>query len=272
MRGGDQVRWLDRLEIEHDNLRTALDWCQAEEGDAWTCLLFGLGQTLYFCLPWFWWLRRQVRLCQEYVADAAAAEQAANPEDYAQFLVSLTRAPAVPLGALGVLGNSSDLFRRVTMLLQSPIRVEKRCPRWWSLATATGLLGLALLVSGIGLRADAARAQADTARVTAVADDTEPADKPKKPGEVRKARKVIVVEDDKPADKKDSKKRPAVEKVLRDLEELLKDLPAAVDADQVKHLQEMLKKSQREMEQAFDHLKRKSTPASSMSSKNTCTN
>ncbi len=239
------LRWLFAHELTH-----------LERGDAWTCLLFGLGQALYFCLPWFWWLRRQVRLCQEYVADAAAAEQAANPEDYAQFLVSLTRAPAVPLGALGVLGNSSDLFRRVTMLLQNPIRVEKRCPRWWSLATASGLLGLALLVSGIGLRADAARAQGDTAVVTVVADETESADKPDKAGEVRKARKVIVVEDNEPADKKDPKKRPAVEKVLRDLEELLKDLPSAVDADQVKHLQEMLKKSQREMEHAIDHLKR----------------
>ncbi|HLJ93788.1 MAG TPA: M56 family metallopeptidase, partial [Gemmataceae bacterium] len=240
------LRWLFAHELTH-----------LERGDAWTCLMFGLGQALYFCLPWFWWLRRQVRLCQEYVADAAAAEQAANPEDYAQFLVSLTRAPAVPLGALGVFGNSSDLFRRVTMLLQDPLRVEKRCPRWWSLATASGLLGLALVVSGIGLRADAAQGQSTTETVVRVADETEPADPRKQEGapEARKARKVIVIEDDEQADPKESAKKPAVEKVLRDLEELLKDLPAAVDADQIKHLQEQLKKSQREMERAFERLK-----------------
>src|SRR5262249_10618461 len=40
--------------------------------DAWSSMLFALGQVVYFYLPWFWGLRRQVRLCQEYVADAAA--------------------------------------------------------------------------------------------------------------------------------------------------------------------------------------------------------
>jgi beta-lactamase regulating signal transducer with metallopeptidase domain/membrane-associated protease RseP (regulator of RpoE activity) len=139
------LRWVFAHELTH-----------LQRGDAWSCVLFALGQLWYFGLPWFWWLRRQVRLCQEYIADAAAAEQTADPEDYAQFLIRLTQAPAVPLGAQGVLGNSSDLFRRVTMLLQSPIRVEKTCPRWWSLAAASGLLGLALFVSGIGVRAEAA--------------------------------------------------------------------------------------------------------------------
>jgi beta-lactamase regulating signal transducer with metallopeptidase domain len=213
------LRWVFAHELAH-----------TVRGDAWACLLFGLGQALYFCFPWFWWLRRQVRLCQEYVADAAAAEQTADPEDYAQFLVRLTQAPAVPLGALGVFGNTSDLLRRVTMLLQNPIRVEKHCPRWWSLATAGGLLGLALLVSGIGLRADAATAQDERQTVTAV-------------GGVDAVEKPSADENNgPPAEKKKVKKEPAVEKVLRDLEELLRDLPSALDGDQVKQLYEQLKK------------------------------
>src|SRR5262245_44361053 len=54
------------------------DWVFAHElthlarRDAWSATLFALGQMLYFVLPWFWWLKRVVRLCQEYVADAAA--------------------------------------------------------------------------------------------------------------------------------------------------------------------------------------------------------
>ncbi len=127
-----------------------------ERRDAWSALLFALGQAVYFFLPWFGWLRRQVRLCQEYIADAAAAGQDEPAVDYAEFLLSLTGAPAVPAAAAGVSGNCSDLFRRVSMLLKEPVRVESRCPRRWSLAVAGGLLSLAVVVGGIGVRANAA--------------------------------------------------------------------------------------------------------------------
>ena len=44
------------------------------------------------------------------------------------------------------------------MLLQSPGVVDKRPSRLWSLGVAAGLLSLAALVAGVGIRADAARA------------------------------------------------------------------------------------------------------------------
>src|SRR5262249_26022269 len=121
--------------------------------DLWTYWAFGLAQAVFFFVPWFWWLRRQVRLCQEYIADAAAAAQGVAPDEYAAFLVSLAKSPAAPLGAAG-LRNSSDLFRRVNMLLQNPMRVQAACPRRWSLVAAGALLGAAVLFSGVGLRAD----------------------------------------------------------------------------------------------------------------------
>ncbi len=132
-----------------------------ERRDAWGGLLLGLGQVVFFYLPWFWWLRRQVRLCQEYVADATAAGLSQRPEDYAEFLLHFTAAPPVPAGATGVSGNTSDLFRRVTMLLNSPLRVDKRCPRLWWAAAAFALLALALPLAGVGLRAEAAPAPDD---------------------------------------------------------------------------------------------------------------
>ena len=68
-----------------------------------------MAQSVYFFVPWFWWLRRQVRLCQEYIADAAAAAEGAAPDEYAAFLVSLAKSPAAPLGAAG-LGDIGSLF------------------------------------------------------------------------------------------------------------------------------------------------------------------
>lgn len=165
------LRWIFAHELTH-----------LRRGDARTSLLFGLGQALYFPLPWFWRLRRQVRLCQEYIADAAAA--ALGPaEDYAQFLVSWTAAPRVPAGVLGVGGSSSDLFRRITMLLQAPAPVEPHCPRRWSLLAAGGLLGLAVLVAGVGLTVQAApvpqkkdQKKDDTKKEDTKKDTTKPAD------------------------------------------------------------------------------------------------
>jgi len=162
-----------------------------ERNDALACSLFGLGQALYFYLPWFWWLRRQVRLCQEYVADATAAAHASDPEEYAQFLLTLVGQPALPLGTNGVSGYSSDLFRRVTMLLQGSKETEKCCPRWWSLSAAGAVIALAVLVSGVSLRAKAASISPpdddEVVVVTTADDDTD--DAPSKEETKKKAEK-----------------------------------------------------------------------------------
>jgi predicted ATPase/DNA-binding SARP family transcriptional activator len=52
LRGAEQSLWLDRLEAEHDNLRSALDACAAEEGDAATIQLRLAGAL------WRYWLLR----------------------------------------------------------------------------------------------------------------------------------------------------------------------------------------------------------------------
>ena len=72
----------------------ALRWCLAHEWahvdrhDFRTWLLAGLARVLFFYQPLLWWLRRQLRLCQDFVADAQAARQAQEVEDYAEFLTA----------------------------------------------------------------------------------------------------------------------------------------------------------------------------------------
>jgi beta-lactamase regulating signal transducer with metallopeptidase domain len=141
---GAELHWV----LSHE--RTHL-----ERRDAWSCLLFGMGQVFFYVLPWFWSLRRRVRLSQEYVADAMAA--GSSPEEYAQFLLCWANAPTLPAGVTGVTGRSSDLFRRVTMLLQSNQPTEKRCPRRWSLSIAAALTAMAILGAGVGLRVATAK-------------------------------------------------------------------------------------------------------------------
>jgi beta-lactamase regulating signal transducer with metallopeptidase domain len=222
--------------------RQTLQWVLAHElthvqrCDAGACLLFGLAQAFYFYVPWFWWLRRQVRLCQEFLADAAAAQLAAHPEDYAQFLLGLTKMPVVPLGATGVMGNSSDLFRRVTMLLQNPEPLEKRCPRCWSLAAAAGLLAVAVLISGLSLRARAATLPVGDARSAPAADDDPPAKGQKKDEAAKK--KAIQKAFDPDDDDAGNAPRGFNPERIRELQQQMQEQMRAMQEDQLKRLQQ----------------------------------
>ncbi|HVK11459.1 MAG TPA: M56 family metallopeptidase, partial [Gemmataceae bacterium] len=121
--------------------------------------VLGLARCVYFVWPWLGGLRRQVRLAQEHLADAAAVRVARSPADYAELLIRLTRPRPAPLGAAGVRGSTSDLYRRVTMLLNPSHRVEPRCPRRWAVAVGGGLTALAILAAGLTVRPQAAVAQ-----------------------------------------------------------------------------------------------------------------
>src|SRR5207247_10882194 len=85
--------------------RTPLRWVFAHElahlrrRDAVACLLVGVALAVYWFVHWLWALRRRVRLCQEYIADAAAVAEAGPPEDYAEFLLAWSTAPVLPAGA-----------------------------------------------------------------------------------------------------------------------------------------------------------------------------
>ncbi|HVL15099.1 MAG TPA: M56 family metallopeptidase, partial [Gemmata sp.] len=96
----------------------AHEWSHVERGDVWRWYLVAFAQTILFYQPLFWWLRRQLRLAQDYLADARAAAQAEEPTDYAQYLVTLARRRlATPALALGITDRRSNLTRRVHMLL-----------------------------------------------------------------------------------------------------------------------------------------------------------
>jgi hypothetical protein len=255
-----RLRWILAHELTHLKRR-----------DVWSCLLFALGGIVFFYCPWFWWLRRQARLCQEYVADAAVVEASAEPEEYAQFLLALVTVPAGPVAAVSVLGNSSDLFRRVTMLIQCPISVESRCPRPWSLAVAAGLMSAAVLASGLGLRsatAAPASPDQDKAPVPAakkpVADEPTPApndpsqkddSKKERPAKERlgvRFRERIQADDyKKDTDKERRRERfPDLQEEMEKLQKALQNLPAEVDAKEIqKHIQQALEQVQRQVQE-----------------------
>lgn len=117
-------------------LRFALahEWSHVARGDVWTWGLSSVVRWFYFYQPLLWLLRRQLRLCQDYLADAAGA--AGSSEDYAEFLTAYSshlRHPSMAAG-LGIAGRPSELQRRVVMLLDPRRPLERRVPRLWNLA------------------------------------------------------------------------------------------------------------------------------------------
>jgi hypothetical protein len=125
------------------------------------------------------------------------------------------------------------------MLLQSPLRVENRCPRLWSLAAAAGLLGVAVFASGIGLRA----ADADST-------DTRPLISAAAPDDQAPARK----EDPNAQPRNRSDRIEGLEenlnKAIEDLTKRLQDLPTEVDADKIrKQVDQALEKVQHRLQE-----------------------
>ena len=165
--------------------------------------LLGVARAVYFIYPWLAGLRREVRLAQELLADTDATRHAVGPVDYAELLIRMTRARPAPLGAAGARGSTSDLYRRVTMLLRNQGHVESRCPRRWKWAIAGALTAFAVTAAGIYVQPMSATAAEQ--------------------------------------DKKESSKPPAKQESIQDLiEKLKKDV--GDDSEKKKQLEELQKK------------------------------
>jgi beta-lactamase regulating signal transducer with metallopeptidase domain len=217
----EQLRWV--LAHEWDHLR---------RGDPATGVWLGMARALYFAVPWFWSVRREIDLAQEYLADAAAA--GARKTDYAAFLVELSSRPgvsrfvkAVPTLA-GVRAGQSDLYRRVTMLLEPKVSGQSRWGRAGTTLAIAGAVSVAVALSGVRLVADEPKKDKKPdgeKRVEVIVKDKKDGDK--KPADVVRDVDVIVVVDH-------SKQTAEIEKAI---EEAAKK----GDVEQVKKLVAKLK-------------------------------
>jgi beta-lactamase regulating signal transducer with metallopeptidase domain len=116
--------------------------------------------------PLFWLLRRQVRLDQELLADAAAAELTSR-DTYAEQLVALARS-AVELhvprlaSSIGLWESPSQLTQRIALLLDDKLTILRNCSRSWRIGSAGMLAVLALVLSLMTLAPRAAQSRAET--------------------------------------------------------------------------------------------------------------
>jgi len=148
--------------------RTALRFCLAHEwshvlgGDLRAWQFTNLCQCWLWYQPLFWMLRRELRICQDLVADDRAAGVSGNVEDrlqYSELLLSIARQRLNPklAGAIAFHDRSSHLARRIKMLLRSrpAFRLASTYPFFYG---SCGLMLVSALLIG-SVRLNAARAE-----------------------------------------------------------------------------------------------------------------
>lgn len=223
--GEDELRWVLAHELDH-----------VQRGDHRSAYWTGLARAVFFFVPWFWPVRKELGLSQEYLADAAAAEAGGHPVDYAAFLVDLSGTPlerrlARPsLASTGVRAGQSDLFRRVNMLLNWGSRLERRVPRGFAVVAAGGMLTAAVGLSGLGFAAapPPEEPKERTVRVTAV---------PVEGGEVKVA---VAVDDEDPPAPPAKPAKPATAAKSEDLKALKAKIEKAIKEGKADEARELL--------------------------------
>lgn len=155
-------------DLDPDQLRLSLlhEMAHVEQRDHWQGALANLAHSAWFFLPHVWWLRSQVRIDQEFLADRFAASRFGSSSGYAASLLMLAaRArrpgsrpssgrcePARALEAKPKTDRRSPLFQRLLMLLYCPHRIETRAPRLWSWGLRVAVIGLALSAACVSIR------------------------------------------------------------------------------------------------------------------------
>jgi hypothetical protein len=144
---------LDRPDQDSEPLRLSLlhEIAHAERSDHWFSTAASVAQAVWFFLPHVWWIRSQLLIDQEFLADRSAAEEYGTSSEYASSLLSLAAPDATPADAsnsgtsrqipsAGTAGVQSPLFQRMMMLLHCPYPVESRTPRIWSWASRSAVI------------------------------------------------------------------------------------------------------------------------------------
>lgn len=142
----------------------AHEWCHIRRGDLWALKMMWICQFGLWHQPLFWSLWRELRICQDMLADDQATPDCESAVTYCELLVNSARSAggAQIASALTLFDRPGPLMRRVTMLLGRARPLRSRCSLKFSLGVAMATV-LAIAVLG-GVRLDASRAAEQESR------------------------------------------------------------------------------------------------------------
>lgn len=121
----------DSGRLEEARLSLLHELEHSRRGDLRSAVLASVVQACWPVLPMVWWIRAQLLLDQEFLADREASARFGPTAAYASSLVTLASDPAHVGASVVEGGTRTPLMLRVLMLLKSPFSVETRVPGWW---------------------------------------------------------------------------------------------------------------------------------------------
>jgi len=154
----------DLGDLEQLRLSLLHEMAHVEQRDHWHGAVANLAQTAWFLLPQVWWLRSQLRIDQEFLADRFAASRFGSASGYAASLLLLAArrlesSPSSRSRQAATIGPGksraemrSPLFQRLLMLLHCPHRIETRAPRTWSWCLRVAVMAALLVAACVSIR------------------------------------------------------------------------------------------------------------------------
>jgi beta-lactamase regulating signal transducer with metallopeptidase domain len=131
----------------------AHEWAHIRSGDiVWWWILQAI-QPLVWIQPFYWLLRRQLRLHQDQMADHFAAGLAPDSASYAELLLDLAKARRRPRTSMALTMNDghSNLFRRVQWLLSANRHLVATCRKRVTCVAAAVLIVLTGALGAVNL-------------------------------------------------------------------------------------------------------------------------
>jgi beta-lactamase regulating signal transducer with metallopeptidase domain len=134
------------------------EWSHVSRGDLPRWQLSNLCQFLFWYQPLFWMLRRDLRICQDLVADdlaAGAFDNESGRVEYSALLMSIaTQAMSARIaGTMAFFDRSSQLQRRIKTLLSNGPSLRSRSTQAFYWLSGLSLLMVTLLASSVRLSA-----------------------------------------------------------------------------------------------------------------------
>jgi len=160
----------------------AHEWAHIKNADLVTWRMARLCQFGLCFQPVFWMLRRELYVCQDFLADHRAACAGQEAVEYSALLVAFARRRmSRPIsGAFAFFDQSSQLSRRIHMLLNSSLVLRPRSQRTFCVAAGLMSLSFAVAISLVRLESAGASDGAQPAAVKKL-EDAKPNKAPRKP-------------------------------------------------------------------------------------------